>query len=44
MNKHLVDLEKWGSLRISDESVFWFFVCFAVFAVALWAWEGSDDL
>lgn len=44
MNKHLVDLEKWGTLKISDDVAFWFLLCFAVFAVALWAWEGSDDL
>jgi hypothetical protein len=44
MNKHLVDLEKWRSLTIYDDAAFWFLLCFVVFAVAVWAWESSDDL
>lgn len=44
MNKHMVDLEKWASLKISDDTAFWVLLCFGVFAVAVWAWESSDDL
>jgi hypothetical protein len=44
MNGNTIDWQSWRHLQISDESTMWFFVCFGIFALVLWAWEGSDDL